>query len=660
MKSRNLVIKFITHTKKAIKDVKAFNKELFKTGQAGKKTSRTLGEVYDKALGKTTKKTKKLTDATKKLTIGSFNSKKALQGLTAAMGRSGFRARGLLTVFQSIPSSLKAIAGAAVLVGVAFNRMIKHGIKAEGAMETISILADSHTKALHLYGKALRYAGETPFNPGEMGAATGRAFQFGLTNPFEKAIQGAKKKWSAMDIFAALGSFTDMEGQMIGIGRSMQSLMTGSKRMARPFYGVINEAWEKTKKITRAAGQVQGGEVWKKTILEEIGKMPRVMELTRRLSLDVQGAWSTIAGYSTEIWLAMSGIATAAPDTFWKQLNVLLVSAKDSLRVWLDDSSLFLEQLGAIIMGIFTVIHKAGSAIWAVFGVPIRKIWLALMYIGSVVLKTIIGAFKVIWAIVKGIGEVIGHSIALMQGVSSWGVIIKKNNDEMADMVQYTKDTITYINIMIFFLTQSIGYLKDALIDLIDRAVTTFTEKFHRAILVIGIRLRKMMLMVTPIIAPSQTKGLMEGLVLAEQKLSMVQSGHSIKNVNKAYDIIQRRRFAALPVKDRKPGVVDNSPMTAEETAFAKNLTVRWDRQEQKTNIFGAKPGETPSKESWNTVNEYKNMLIRKDEEARKEAKSNAQAIVDAINSKTATPEQTGTFYDMIGEGILDSSGKIK
>lgn len=466
--SKNLVIRFMSDTRQAVRGIEDIKKRLDHLEMRSGKTM----DKMERGFNRTGRSARKFGDEIRKsghrlrdFTGFSRDANKTMGGMSTMFGGIAYRLIGFKRVLEGLPGSLKAIAAGAAVVGVSFNRLMHHGLKAESAIITMTTLLNSQEKALELYEHALRFAGRTPFDPAEVGAASGRAVQYGLQQPFEKAFKGIGKAYSAMDIFSALGSFTDSQNRMIGVSRAMQAIMTGNLKMARAFRGVIGTAWDDTKKVARV-----GTKLWGQELLKRIAKIPRVLELAEKRADSITGAWSTIKGYAAEFWVMMSGVSRPGMHTFWKEIQSIVLSIRDGIRVFLDDSRAFFEVVGYAIGSAFGFIFDTLKSIWKVIGPIVRIVWQLATGALAIIVKGVIIIFKILFKIGKAVVEVLGHLFGWGDAVKRWGHYTEK-------LIIWIKDALSYLEIFYLFLSKTITSVTQKMKQVIDSAFNYLGKK---------------------------------------------------------------------------------------------------------------------------------------------------------------------------------------
>lgn len=365
---------------------------------------------------------------------------RAFGDFSTMAGGGLFRIRSFINLIQRIPSPVKVAAVGVLGIGYAINNMVKEGAIAEGSIINMTALIGRQTDAIRIYRDALRFAGATAFDPAELGAAAGRAVQYGIADPFKKNLQGVKGMVSSMDIFASLGSFTDMEGRMIGVGRAMQAIMTGNLKMAMAFRGVIGDAWEKTKKVAKV-----GTKEWGTEILKNIALIPKVMDLATMRGESVVGLWSTIVGYGKELSVIMSGVSSTNQFTFWKQLQAILLSIRDVGRTFIDENEVFFERLGSWIGGIFTLIAEVFRVVWYVLQPLLDFVWTWFKGTLMVVIEGIVVVIRLLWQLILGILSTVSE---LLQRIPFISNILKNFADYMSSLKTWFDNSITWFQAM--------------------------------------------------------------------------------------------------------------------------------------------------------------------------------------------------------------------
>ena len=181
---------------------------------------------------------------------------------------------------------------------------IKWGNLVEGAKVQMEVFTRSAKKAASTLREAVRFSMLTPFRPGEVFGATATAMQYGIKDPYKKGAYGLPGGKTAMDLLAGLASFRNAQGEAIGLNRAVYAIARGERRMLRAYGVDVQQAHERSIEKGKA-----GSWAYVSSMLEQLGKMPQVMNMAKAHSESMAGMWSTIAGFAEEFWRNVSGAA---------------------------------------------------------------------------------------------------------------------------------------------------------------------------------------------------------------------------------------------------------------------------------------------------------------------------------------------------------------
>jgi hypothetical protein len=364
-----------------------------------------------------------------------------------------------------------SIAGAAIMVlGFALNKVFHYGNLVEGALIQMELLTGSAKKAQYEMKEAMRYSLITPYRPAEVLGATATSLQYGI-DPFKKGAYGLGKNRNAMEIFGGLGSFRDLRGNMLGVERMTTAVLRGDYRLLRPVRGIVGGAYDKAK----ATGFKVGTQGFNEKFIEELGKVPAIMNAAKKNSESMAGLWSTISGFGQEFWVAISGAGEEAGVlTFWSQIRSILKDIRDAGIEFMDYIRVGLVEFGANV------------------GAGFKFIWDTLKEVWRLVSPFLIPAFKVMWQISRAIGSTF---VFLLQTVvrifrfvadlvSVWGNFFDKifgTTSILSNVVSAFTEFVTGLQIMFQFASIFIDWVLDAIIKGVEEITSTLSSGLDKA-----------------------------------------------------------------------------------------------------------------------------------------------------------------------------------
>lgn len=380
--AKQLVVKFVSDTAKGARDADAYFARI-KRGMASVSGGMGRGGVsrmtesqlfgaglvpgYAPWLGNmpgSAAETSKAAKAMDKVTKSSKGLSAAGNGLSNTLRRTIFGVIRAKTAFSALGGILQAIptwAKAGVAGLFLFREAFKHGMMVESSKIIMETLTGNEAMASDLIKKARKYSVWTMFKPEEVLGATTTAIQRGI-NPYKMGAYGLAKDKNAMDIFAGLGSMTNpLTGQVLGVNRMAEAILRGDYRLLRPVRGIINPAYEKAK--ATSGGNV-GTPAFNVKFIEELGKIPAIMELAKRQSESVQGLWSTISGLWQEFWMDFTGAQhQKGVVTFWSQIRDILKDVRDNLLPAYEKMQPVITEFGHAVGSVIKLIYTVGKEI---------------------------------------------------------------------------------------------------------------------------------------------------------------------------------------------------------------------------------------------------------------------------------------------------------
>lgn len=492
---KKLVVDFVTNTAKAVRDVEKLTKSIQHFGEVSKVAS--SGGKGKSASGAASLfdwiSSPALKNATntnipyfsqgilgQSVPFTFLKSNAALDGAMKEISEGMRITGGLVTASLTKFSVAIAIAIAAVAAfGFVIHKTVEQGKFLERSITQLEVLYHGDkNKARDTMKKVNRYALLTPFTPTDvMGAAV--VSSEWKVDMFKKGAYGLKPDQDAAKIFAGVGSFTDTDGNDIGMTRAAQALLRGDYRMLKNVRGVVDPAWQKAKTV----GQV-GTAKFNEKFIEELGKVPEIMNMAEARSRTVAGLWSDIAGFSEKFRQDFSGAGEAdGIITFWSQLREMLKDIKDA-GLWVSDNiAPMLTNFGASLMGIFKVVWDLIVGIWK----SIQPLILpALRLISSwlhLIFEVVKGILSTVGKFLKFVGEAVGGLVQIIShftGVFSLVEVILK---AIADTATFTQllffDWGIWFDAMILkikSLVTEAGKWIDAFFDKLNNATDKFLE----------------------------------------------------------------------------------------------------------------------------------------------------------------------------------------
>lgn len=292
-------------------------------------------------------------------------------------------------------------------------QITKHAVKwgnlVERATIQMELFTGSQEKTAKTMKELTRFAMKTPFKLGETFTAGAMATQFGVNDLLKKGAYGLPKDKTAMDLFAGLGSFMDIHGEVIGLNRAVYAWARGERRMLRAFGPGVQEAHEKS----LAEGGKAGSRGYRMKFLEEIGKLPEVMAAAEKHANSLAGMWSTIAGYAEEFWIQIAGVAQdrAGILSLWTSLKSILKDVRDYGEAIMDYIGPMLNEFGAMLGSIFQAVWSRLKVIF-VYLYPFFKILVQLLrivfaivtFIAQIFAKVFGGLFRLIEKLFTALG----------------------------------------------------------------------------------------------------------------------------------------------------------------------------------------------------------------------------------------------------------------
>jgi hypothetical protein len=367
--------------------------------------------------------------------------------------------------------------GLAIAGAVAAIKMIIHAAKktfefgnlVEGSKVQLTQFLGSEKAAIKDISQARKFSLLTPFGPAEVLGATASARQFGI-DPFGKNKYGLKGNKTAMDIIGGLASFRNpMTGESIGMGRAAYAVAGGDTRLLRPFGSDVRAAYETAKK----SGPLRS-EAFTSKFLEELGKLPKVLNMAEAQSNSMLGMWSTIAGFAEEFWMALSGAAEeTGVTTFWSQMKDIVRDVRDTGLEIMTYIMPYVTEFGTYLGSIFKFTWDMLKEVWHIIGpvlVPTFKILIQLLRMGWETMKMI---FKIVVSLTKILVAMVMAPWKLLNVLTGTAERTQSIIDSMMEFVTGMQVTFQLFGIFIDAIVEKI-------ITSMDRAIAKFEDLVYR------------------------------------------------------------------------------------------------------------------------------------------------------------------------------------
>lgn len=455
---KSVKIKFITDLSKAMRDIDRLEKRMDRVNAKGLK-------AHVKSMMPEGAKTLSVAD---KKGIGAEVAKTFVPGIVKAGNKLGAAfgsltgTSGLLrTAFTGLNPAI--IAAIAALYGFihAMKQTFHFGNLVEGAKVQLTQFLGSERAAIRDIKAAREFSLKTAFGPAETFGAAASARQFGI-DPFATNKYGLKNGKTAMDIIAGLGSFRNpMTGEKIGLNRAAYAVAGGDTRLLRPFGADVRAAYETAK----GAGPLRSAAFVSKFI-EELGKLPKVLNMAEAYEKTMEGRWSTIAGYAEEFWMALSGASEeTGVTTFWSQIEDILLDIRNSGYELTKYILPYVTEYGTYIGAWIKYIWDYLKEIWHLVGpvlIPVLKIIVQLWRVVAEWVKT---AFHISISLLKVFVQLVLLPSKLLNILTGASEKVKAIIDKLAEFVVGLKVTFQLFGIFIDSVVKKIINAIDALIN---------------------------------------------------------------------------------------------------------------------------------------------------------------------------------------------------
>lgn len=343
--------------------------------------------------------------------------------------------------------------------------IFKQGNILEQSKITLKAVYGNEKQAVSTLRSMREFSRKTQFSPDEVMGPTTRMAMFGL-DPFKKGSHGLSKDKHLMDLFGGMAAMPGMKNQQLGLDRIVNSVVAG--RDIRPIKALGPEAmaaWD----VAKGSGKA-GSAAFTKTLITELAKVPKYMALANEQMNSMKGMWSTIAGYTEEIFMDISGAGEqTGVITFWSQIKDILMDIRDAGDTFVKYIGPYMVEFGAFIGGAFKYlwdIIKQIALIIAPIIIPAFKIMVQIFRIAWEISRAFMDTLIKIGKIAIAIVTFPLRMIAALFGVSlKLDVVIRK----LMDFVAGLQATFVLFKIWMEGVT-------DAIIATIDKVIAKFQK----------------------------------------------------------------------------------------------------------------------------------------------------------------------------------------
>lgn len=400
-----------------------------------------------------------------------------LGAVGSALSNLGGAAGNLISSFFNLNPAIVAVTAAFLGLKFVLQKTFEFGNLVEGAKIQMELFTGSMQKTSDIIKAARRFSLITPFGPAEVLGATASALQFGI-DPYGKNKYGLKGEKTAMDIIGGLASFRNpMTGESIGMNRAAYAVAGGDTRLLRPFGSDVRAAYETAK----GAGPLRSAAFTSK-FLEELGKLPKVLNMAKAQSDSMAGMWSTIAGFAEEFFMSLSGAGEQkGVITFWSQLEEIVMDVRDAGMQFTSYIMPYITEAGTYMGAVFKYLWDILKQIWAIVGpviIPAFKIMVQLLRIvwevSRAIMNTFIGLVKVFWAIISLPLKLVSALFGVSTSIEN---VIKRLMNFVSGMQA------TFILLRIFI---------EGIVESVTGAVDSMIKKFGEALDYLGLKISKL------------------------------------------------------------------------------------------------------------------------------------------------------------------------
>jgi phage-related protein len=455
MAGKNLTVRFISDISKAIRDIDRLERRIDKLNSKAIKGTATTGDAKGGGFMRTI-----------------MGGGSGTGGLAQAVGMFGALTNStslLVAGFGGLNPAV--IAATAAIYGFihAMKKTFEFGNLIEGSKIQLTQFLGSEKAAIKDLVQARKFSLLTPFGPAEVLGATASARQFGI-DPFGKNKYGLKGNKTAMDIIGGLASFRNpMTGASIGMGRAAYAVAGGDTRLLRPFGSDVRAAYETAKKSGPLRSQA-----FTSKFIEELGKLPKVLNMAEAQSDSMLGMWSTIAGFAEEFWMALSGAAEeTGVTTFWSQMKDIVKDIRDTGLEFMTYIMPYVTEYGAYLGSLFKFVWDMLKEVWHLLGPVLVPVFKILIQFGRAMMEILKITYKILVGIAKVLVEIIKLPFRLLEVLTGGALKVKQIIDKMMEFVTGMQVTFQLLGIFIDAIVEKI-------VGGIDRIIYKFTALYSK------------------------------------------------------------------------------------------------------------------------------------------------------------------------------------
>ena len=453
--SKDLKFRFISDISKAVRDIDKLEKRLDKLNSKAAKGA--TGEGAAKGGG-----------FMRSMMGGASGS----SAMTQAVGMFGALTNStslLVAGFGGLNPAVVAATAAFYGFIHAMKKTFEFGNLVEGSKIQLTQFLGTEKAAIKDITGARKFSLLTPFGPAEVLGATASARQFGI-DPFGKNKYGLKGDKTAMDIIGGLASFRNpMTGKSIGMGRAAYAVAGGDTRLLRPFGSDVRAAYETAK----GAGPLRS-QAFTSKFIEELGKLPKVLNMAEAQSESMLGMWSTIAGFAEEFWMALSGAAEeTGVTTFWSQMKDIVRDVRDTGLEIMTYIMPYVTEFGAFLGAVFKFVWDMLKEVWHLLGPVLIPVFKILVQLGRMMMETFKIIFKIFVGLAKILVEIVKAPFRLLEVLTGGALKVEAIINKMMEFVTGMQVTFQLLRIFIDAIVEKI-------ISGIDRLIAKFTEFYSK------------------------------------------------------------------------------------------------------------------------------------------------------------------------------------
>jgi hypothetical protein len=369
--------------------------------------------------------------------------------LGTSFGITSIKAMTLGGSFNSLITGLMKLNPVLVALTLGFGKLMErtfhYGNIIEQSRMVLTSVWNSEKRAVKAISGMREFSRITQHSPEEVVGATTMLAKYNI-DPFEKGTHGLAGNKNVMNLMSGLAAMPGMGGVPIGLDRAVNAAIAG--RDVRPLKALGPEviaAYDKA----REAG-MSGTPEYIKVMLEELAKVPKIMQLANAQADTLATMWSTITGYAEEIFMDISGAGEETGIvTLWSQVKDILKVIRDDGERFIIFIGPFLTEFGAALGAGFKFLWESIELAWqsvSWFLVPAFKILIQLIRIVFEVFK---GVLTTIIQVAKLIFAVLSLPMRMMNAF--WGVtsMIESLIDKLQKVVLGLQMTFMFLRIFL-------------------------------------------------------------------------------------------------------------------------------------------------------------------------------------------------------------------